>query len=653
MSLIARKVVDSDSVYDFLENSFFEVYNTLLSSSGLVKFTSAGSTHFTLFRTQSDFDGSLQVSTYAQDDEAQKMNYGILRFIGGEVDSNRLMNVYVQRYAVELLSFEEYRADIRTILTTFASSINGDTFQLSDDSGTKFTIFVNTQSFPDMSETIDANGVEKFLSSLVVEFLFYQDIVHSRDVVMKVEGIQIPYTEFAFTRQMVDPAVDLRKTFENKFVPTKSSSGVNITGYYQINDASSKIFDFLLKDSSLETVLRLYYNDGYKVKTGNYLISEARASLPYNGVTSYSLGLIPAMTSEYPQTYYGALIQNGLGSNEYEIGDEVTVTFQKPIVAIPAAAEIVTANTFNTSVNAPIPTDIFFKPDGTVMYIINDGTAAENKVAAYNLATAWNPSTATFSNEFSFQAQSLQANDVFFKTDGTKMYVLSADNDRIYQYTLSTPWSVATAVYDNKSLNLASKEINPQAMFFNSDGTSVYVIGTSSKKISRWNMSTAWDVSTGTFFQESAAFSSLSTPNGLFFSPDGTKLYLADSATTDKLLYYVLPSAFNLSDIRLHSQINTQSNPQGIYLKADGTRLYLTDRTAPARVYEYLMAMPFVLSPTSRDLLSFEFEGINFYNLTYEGSTFLDLDGNGTNDTEEFEYTFTMPSSDVRMKILP
>jgi DNA-binding beta-propeller fold protein YncE len=650
MSLIARKVVDSDSVYNFLENSFFEVYNTLLSSESLVKFTGAGSTHFTLFRSQADFDGSLQVSTYAEDDEAQKMNFGILRFIGGEVDSNRLMNVYVQRYAVELLSFEEFRADIRTILTTFASSINGDTFQLSDDSGTKFTIFVNTQSFPDMSETIDANGVEKFLSSLVVEFLFYQDIVHSRDVVMKVEGVQIPYTEFAFTRQMVDPAVDLRKTFENKFIPTKSSSGVNITGYYQINEASSKIFDFILKDSALETIVRLYYNDGYKVKTGNYLISEGRASLPYNGVTSYSLGLIPAMPSEYPQAYFGALIQNGDGSNEYLQGSEVTVTFQKPIATVPAAATLLATRLINT--NTPIPTDMFFKPDGSTVYFMNDGNAAENKVTSYSLSTPWTISTATYVSQVSLNAQALQFNDLFFKSDGTKMYALAADNDRMYQYTLSTPWDITTATYDNKSVLLSAKETNAQSVFFNSDGSSFFIIGTTNKKIMRWNMSVSWDVSTATFFQESSAFSALASPRGMYFSQDGTKLYLADSTTIDRLFYYVLPVGFNLLDIRLHSVLNVTGSPEGVFIKPDGTSIYYVD-SVTANTKQYTMALPYVLVPTSRDLLSFEFEGIGFFDLVFESSTLLDLNGNGTNDTEEFEYTFTMPSNDVRMKILP
>ncbi|GAH99215.1 unnamed protein product, partial [marine sediment metagenome] len=39
--------------------------------------------------------------------------------------------------------------------------------------------------------------------------------------------------------------------------------------------------------------------------------------------------------------------------------------------------------------------------------------------------------------------------NLFFKPDGTKMYVVDLGAE-VFQYTLSTPWDVSTANYDTK-----------------------------------------------------------------------------------------------------------------------------------------------------------------------------------------------------------
>ena len=39
--------------------------------------------------------------------------------------------------------------------------------------------------------------------------------------------------------------------------------------------------------------------------------------------------------------------------------------------------------------------------------------------------------------------------DIVFNPDGDKMYLLEAETQQIYQYTLLVPWDISTAIYDS------------------------------------------------------------------------------------------------------------------------------------------------------------------------------------------------------------
>jgi hypothetical protein len=56
-------------------------------------------------------------------------------------------------------------------------------------------------------------------------------------------------------------------------------------------------------------------------------------------------------------------------------------------------------------------------------------------------ADAWDVSKAFYSGvSFSVAAQESQPYGLFFKPDGTKMYVIGVVGDDVNEYTLSTPW---------------------------------------------------------------------------------------------------------------------------------------------------------------------------------------------------------------------
>jgi len=319
MSLTARKIIDAQTVYTFLDNSFAQVFNSL-KDQGLIENEDI---NFTIYRSQADFDGTISVPTYAEDDQAQRINYGLLRFITGQVDPSRLSNVFSQSYSFEMLAFETDREDIRRIFTSMASTINGNTFSFTDSNG-EFKAFASVEEFPPMSQTIDANGADKFIISLVFVFLFYQDAVHYSDVYMSINGVRPQFEELSFTRQLVEPAVDMRKTFENRYVPSKTGFGVNISGYYIANDATDSFVRWIMDEKKLADTVRFFYSDGKQIKTGQYLISDSKISVPFEAIIQYSVSLIPSRDAQ--QTHRGIYVKNANGTGDYPIGSNITLT---------------------------------------------------------------------------------------------------------------------------------------------------------------------------------------------------------------------------------------------------------------------------------------------------------------------------------------
>ena len=181
---------------------------------------------------------------------------------------------------------------------------------------------------------------------------------------------------------------------------------------------------------------------------------------------------------------------------------------------------------FSVIAQESLPAEVFFKDDGLKMYVL--GTTGDD-VNEYDLSTAWNVSTASFLQNFSVAAQETTPTSVFFKPDGLKMYVLGASGDAVYEYDLSTAWNVSTASY-LQNFSVVSQETNPYGLFFKPDGTVMYIVGTIADAVYSYDLSTAWNVSTASWNAPADSYFSVlseeTTPNGLFFKPDGLKMYV-------------------------------------------------------------------------------------------------------------------------------
>ena len=233
---------------------------------------------------------------------------------------------------------------------------------------------------------------------------------------------------------------------------------------------------------------------------------------------------------------------------------------------------------------------IALSSDGTQLYAVGSSSDA---VFAYDLSTAWDVSTGSYSsNSFSVSTEDATPSDIFFKPDGTKMYVIGYTSDRVHQYSLSTAWDITTASYDSKNCLVTTQEGLPHSLMFNSSGTSFYVAGNNADTIFQYDMTTAWDVSTASYASKSVSLTSIGNINGISMNPTDDQIYIT-SSSTDTVYAYDSSTAGDIStatDSGSSFSVASQSTaPQGIIFKSDGSKMYIAEFTnsASCAVYQY------------------------------------------------------------------
>ena len=237
---------------------------------------------------------------------------------------------------------------------------------------------------------------------------------------------------------------------------------------------------------------------------------------------------------------------------------------------------------------------VAFKTDGTKMYVVGNTSDTVNQ---YSLSTAWDVSTASYDNvSFSVSSQNGYPSDIFFKPDGTKMFVIGVDNDEINTYTLSTAWDLSTASYTSVYAMWTPSNGGvdfPDGVFFKPDGTKMYIATTSpADKVFEFALSTAWDPTSASitastdFLDVSSQESSLMT---LVISDDGTKIYIVGTGN-DTIYQYNLSTAWDISSgtySNISFDISSQATaPRGLALKSDGTKIYVANASTD-RIYQY------------------------------------------------------------------
>ena len=216
--------------------------------------------------------------------------------------------------------------------------------------------------------------------------------------------------------------------------------------------------------------------------------------------------------------------------------------------SLSTAWDITTASYVQTLASDYNPRNLFFKPDGTEFYIVRSiPSFVSNLVEQHTLTTAWDILTSSSTQTFSIATQDTSAQGIFFKPDGTKMFVTGIQNDAVYEYALSTAWDISTASY-TQNFSLTGQGYDaPLDLFFNADGTKMFILGafdspSSTDSVYQYSLSTAWDVSTISYDNVSFSVNAEDyAGQALYFKDDNSKMYIAGPITS-KIHQYSTPT---------------------------------------------------------------------------------------------------------------
>lgn len=200
--------------------------------------------------------------------------------------------------------------------------------------------------------------------------------------------------------------------------------------------------------------------------------------------------------------------------------------------------------TFSNTADATIslsdtrPFDCRFSASGDKVFVTGNN---DKKVEMFSLSTNYDLSTAgsgTLSSSLSTLSSSANTNvaGLAFKPDGSKMFIADQAADKVFSYSMSTAFDISSSSlsYDSgtnfsipTTLGDGTAAGAATALDFSSDGTKMFIMGTTSDKVAEFDLDPAWDITSAT---ETSYKLSVNTqeaaPQGMCFGDSGEKFYI-------------------------------------------------------------------------------------------------------------------------------
>lgn len=286
-------------------------------------------------------------------------------------------------------------------------------------------------------------------------------------------------------------------------------------------------------------------------------------------------------------TVYNATKFNNLSDDQFMRSDENTGT--TGTITCHEQQTIISNGVFADYLVLPgegVSKSIEWGDSGNKLYVLS---AASRKVYEFNVSSPYDIKTAVYSNN-NIDTQSLTPEDITFKPDGTRMYEIASNI--VYEYTISSPWDLSTAHY--LGVHVGTYTIANTDIKFKSDGTKMYTTDASDGKIHVYTLDPAWSIASIVHTSDTLA-GAPSSINGMHFTSDGSKLYtlhspVASASNKFESSWWWCDScndagASSVSDSLLHAMLPIVQAAGGTYIEiyyTSGSIRYVRhDATAP------------------------------------------------------------------------
>lgn len=195
---------------------------------------------------------------------------------------------------------------------------------------------------------------------------------------------------------------------------------------------------------------------------------------------------------------------------------------------------------------------------------------------------------------------------VLFKSviGGEQFFTASRRSTAVYGYDLSTAYDITTSAFDD-TLDVTNEISDLNGIAFDDTGDLLFALGSNSNAVYEYSLSTTFDLTTASYTGNSEGISA-SFPNGLEWSSDGTRFYIADGGGS--IESYTVSSPFAISTASVANSLTTtgeDGTPVGAVWNQDGTSLYVVGNSNGS-IYRYSLTTGFDLSTATYSGDSFD-----------------------------------------------
>lgn len=352
---------------------------------------------------------------------------------------------------------------------------------------------------------------------------------------------------------------------------------ISISGDYMYllsGNANKTVYQYNLTNPYVTTQATTFYQVGKTINTTSYNAGMAQLHMSEDGTKLFVVGNT---------------------TNRTITSIPLSIPFDLSTVTTPVNTVILGSTLIGTETTL---TGLVFNTAGTKFYVV--GTTLDT-VYAINVATSWDI-TSTLTFDFSYRVGNIDSvmTDIFITPDGTKAFTVGSTSDNIYQYTFLTPGDISTLKYDNITYSIGSgssiAETAVTGIFGKPDGSALYIVGTNNDRVYQVSLTRTWDLTSARYEGVASPSGLIGTydaaPQGLAFSPDGVNMY---TVGLNIIIRFTLTIPWDITTAVYNSQMTLSASEalaRGARFNKDGTKMFVVGQTSGGKIYQYTLPTP-------------------------------------------------------------